>query len=441
MSWKDEYQSKLKSPQEAVQAIKSGDRVVMGIGASVSSVVVDAMIENHAAYKNVEIVNILPVIKTDYHKPEYSENFKINTLFVHTPSRALVDSGAGDYTPRLLHQIPHLFTEEMPVDVAIIQVSKPDKHGYCSYGISVEYIKAAAEASKTIIAHVNDQMPRTHGDAFIHISDMDVIVEHSEPLLAPPTAPIGEVETLIGKNVASLIKDGDCLQLGYGKVPDAVLSFLEDRKDLGIHTEMFSDGVVNLVNKGVINNSKKNFHPGTLVTAFLLGTQELYDFVDDNPAVQMYPVTYTNDPYIAGKNDNLVSINGCIQVDFLGQVCSESIGTTQFSGVGGQLDFVRASAISKGGRAILAMPATAKGGTISKIVPFLDQGASVTVGRYDVEYIVTEFGVAHLKGKTVKDRARALINIADPKFHDELKAAFKERFKVEFDEANTLQPA
>jgi len=432
MEWRNEYKQKLTTPEEAVKLIQSGDRVVTGIGASVSACLMEAMIENHKAYKGVEIVNILPVIKTDYHKPEYAENFKINSLFVHTPSRENVNSGVGDYTPRFLHQIPHLFTEELPVDVAIIQVSSPDKHGYCSYGISVEYIKAAADHAKTVIAHVNKQMPRTHGDAFIHISQMDCIVEKDEPLLAPPIQPIGELEAAIGKNCASLVKDGDCLQLGYGKIPDAVLSFLKDHKDLGIHTEMFSDGVVELVKAGVINNSKKNFHPGRIISAFLLGTQELYDFVDDNPMVLMYPVTYTNDPYIAGQNDNLVSINGCIQVDLLGQVSSETIGMQQFSGVGGQVDFVRASAISKGGRAILAMPATAKGGTISKIVPVLDEGAVVTTGRYDAEYIVTEFGVANLKGKTMKDRARALINIAHPKFHDELKEAFKTRFKVDF---------
>ncbi|MCL1990870.1 MAG: 4-hydroxybutyrate CoA-transferase [Defluviitaleaceae bacterium] len=432
MNWKDVYQEKLTTADEAVKRIKSGDRVVMGIGAGVSATLNEALINNHAAYQNVEIVNILPIIKTDYLKHELASHFHTNSLFVHNPSRKLVNEGIGDYTPCFLYQTPELWTGELPVDVAFIQISKPDKHGYCSYGIGVDYTKSAADQAKLVIAHVNDQMPRTHGDSFIHVSELDVIVEHSEPLLAPPTQPIGELETAIGKHCASLIQDGDCLQLGYGKIPDAVLSFLTDRKDLGIHTEMFSDGVVDLVNAGVINNSKKNFNPGKIISAFLLGTQKLYDFVDDNPSVLMYPVTYTNDPYIAGQNDNLVSINGCIQVDLLGQVASDTMGMQQFSGVGGQVDFVRAAAISKGGRSILAMPATAKGDTISRIVPFLDHGAAVTTSRQDVHYIVTEFGVANLKHKTLKERARALINIAHPKFHDELKAAFEQRFNVAF---------
>jgi len=432
MNWKDVYKEKLTTADEAVKLIKSGNRVVMGIGAGVSATLNDAMIQNHKAYSDVEIVNILPIIKTDYLKHEMASHFHTNSLFVHNSSRKLVNDGIGDYTPCFLYQVPELWTGELPVDVAMIQVSSPDKHGYCSYGIGVDYTKPAADHAKIVIAHVNDQMPRTHGDSFIHVSEMDCIVENSEPLLAPPPAPIGAVEEAIGKHCASLVEDGDCLQLGFGKIPDAVLSFLKDRKDLGIHTEMFSDGVVDLVNEGIINNSKKNFNPGKIVSAFLLGTKKLYDFVDDNPSVLMHPVTYTNDPYIAGQNDNLVTINGCIQVDLLGQVASDTMGSQQFSGVGGQVDFVRASAISKGGRSILAMPATAKGDTISRIVPFLDEGAAVTTSRQDVHYIVTEFGVANLKHKTLKDRARALINIAHPNFHDELKVAFKKRFKVDF---------
>ncbi|MCL2201964.1 MAG: 4-hydroxybutyrate CoA-transferase, partial [Oscillospiraceae bacterium] len=285
---------------------------------------------------------------------------------------------------------------------------------------------------KILLTQVNKHMPRTLGDCFLHVSQMDRIVEHDSPLFELPAPAIGEVEKAIGEHCASLVRDGDCLQLGIGGIPDAVLLFLKGRKDLGIHTEMFSDGVVELVNAGVINNSKKNFNRGKMIATFLMGSQKLYDFVNDNPSVSMHPVTYTNDPYIAGQNDNLVSINSCVQVDLLGQVSSETVGMTQISAVGGQVDFVRAAAISKGGRSIIAMPSTAKGGKISKIVLTLDEGAVVTTNRYDVEYIVTEYGVANLRNRTTRDRARMLIDIAHPNFREELKADFEKRFNVSY---------
>lgn len=322
----------------------------------------------------------------------------------------------------------------MPLNVAIIHVSLPDEHGYCSCGVSVDYsLHAAANARENggiVIAQVNQFMPRTLGDSFIHVSQIDYIVEHDEPIteLEPPI--ITDVERDIGRNCASLIKDGDCLQLGIGSIPDAVLLFLKEKKHLGIHSEMFSDGVVELVEAGVIDNSVKNFHNGKMVATFLMGTSRLYTFVHNNPMVYMAPASYTNDPYIAGQNDNLVSINSAIQIDLLGQVCAETIGTTQFSGVGGQVDFVRAAAISKGGRSIIAMPSTASGGNISKIVPFLDQGAAVTTSRNDVEYVVTEYGVANLRYHTMRDRAKALIKIAHPDFRNQLWDAFEQRFNV-----------
>jgi len=376
---------------------------------------------------------MLPLTGATYAKPGLESHFRHNSQFVGGMTRETVKAGHGDYTPCYFSQIPNLWSRTLPLDVAIIHVSSPDEHGYCSCGVSVDYNLHAVENAKLVIAQINKYMPRTLGESFVHVSNMDYIVEYDEPIsvLNPPV--ISDVEKAIGENCASLIKDGDCLQLGIGSIPDAVLLFLKEKKHLGIHSEMFSDGVVELVEKGVIDNSAKNFHKGKMLATFLMGTQRLYDFVNNNPMVSMYPATYTNDPYIAGQNDNLVSINSCVQVDLLGQVCSETIGTTQFSGIGGQVDFVRAAAISKGGRSIIAMPSTASGGKISKIVMYLDQGAAVTTSRNDVEYIITEYGIANLRYHTIRDRAKALIRIAHPKFRDELWDAFEKRFNVKAD--------
>jgi Acetyl-CoA hydrolase len=318
------------------------------------------------------------------------------------------------------------------VDVALIHVSEPDQHGYCSFGVAVDYTKPAAECAKTVIAQVNRNMPRTLGDSFIHVSNIDYLVESDDPIIELSPPKIGEVECAIGKNCASLIQNGDTLQLGIGAIPDAVLLFLKDKHDLGIHSEMFSDGVVELVEAGVITNKKKNFHPGKSVVTFLMGTRRLYDYVDNNPEVEMYPVDYVNDPCVIARNDNLISINSCVQVDLMGQVVSTSVGLKQISGVGGQVDFVRGANMSKGGKTIMAMPSTAAKGKVSKIVPLIDEGASVTTSRYDVNYVVTEYGIAQLKGKTLRERAQALITIAHPDFRPELIQAFEERFHSKF---------
>lgn len=322
----------------------------------------------------------------------------------------------------------------MPVDVALIQVSKPDEHGYCSFGVSSDYTKPAADCAKIVIAEVNKQMPRTMGNSFIHVSDMDFIVESDHPIIELPLPKIGEVEKAIGRNCAELVEDGSTLQLGIGAIPDAVLLFLKDKKDLGIHSEMISDGVVELVEAGVITNKNKTLHPGKSVVTFLMGTKRLYDYADNNPAVEMYPVSYVNDPKVIMQNNQMVSINSCVQVDFYGQVASESIGAKQISGVGGQVDFVRGASMSLDGKgkSIIAMPSTASKGKVSRIVPMLDEGAPVTTSRNDVDYIVTEYGIAHLKGKTNKGRARALINIAHPDFREELAVEFQNRFNCEF---------
>ncbi|MCL2367253.1 MAG: 4-hydroxybutyrate CoA-transferase [Oscillospiraceae bacterium] len=432
MHWKAYYKEKLTTANEAVKLIKSGDRVVTGLGVGGAPALLDAMVNNHEAYRDVEIVSMLPLVKPEYMSPDMEPHFRHNSLFISANSRQTVSDGHGDYTPCYFYRIPLLWDEDLPVDVAIIHVSPPDEHGYCSLGVSVDYTKHAAESAKILIAQVNTYMPRTLGDSFVHVSQMHCIVEQNEPLLSPGAPTIGAIEKAIGEHCASLVNDGDCLQLGIGAIPDAVLLFLKERKDLGVHTEMFSDGVLELVKAGVINNSKKNFNPGKIIATFLIGSQAFYEFVDNNPMVSMHPVTYTNDPFIAGQNDNLVSINSCVQVDLLGQVSSETVGMTQISGVGGQVDFVRAAAMSKGGRSIIAMPSTAKGGTVSKIVPLLDEGAVVTTNRCDVQYIVTEYGIANLKNRTNKERARALIEIAHPNFRDALKAVFENRFNCKY---------
>jgi len=432
MNWKDIYKQRLTTAQEAVKRIKSGDRISLSHAVGEPTYLIDAMVDNKEAYRDVEIVHMVPMGRASYAQPGMEPYFRHNSVFVGGPTRGTIKAGHGDFTPCYFSQIPNLFTRTLPLDVAVIHVSAPDEHGYCSLGVSVDYSKHAAEQAKLVIAQVNSRMPRTMGDSFVHVSQMDCIVEHDAPLieLAPPK--ITEVEKAIGENCAKLIKDGDCLQLGIGAIPDAVLLFLKDKKDLGIHSEMFSDGVVELVEAGVINNKRKNLHNGKMLATFLMGTQRLYDFVDNNPSVAMYPATYTNDPYVAGQNDNLVSINSCVQVDLLGQVCSEMVGTTQISAVGGQVDFVRAAALSKGGRSIIAMSSTAAGGKISKIMPVLDEGAAVTTNRYDVEYVITEYGVANLKYRTVRDRARMLIEIAHPDFRPQLKEAFEKRFSAKY---------
>ena len=430
MNWKTIYNERLMTADEAVKRIKSGDRVSLSHAVGEPSHIIDAMVKNHEAYRDVEIVHMVPMGKAEYAQPHMAPHFRHNALFVGAKTRDAVKNGYADFTPCYFSQVPSLWSHALPLDVAIINVSPPDDNGYSSLGVSVDYSKHAVKEAKLVIAQVNACMPRTLGDSFVHVSEMDCIVAYDQPIIALSPPQIGDVEKAIGENCASLVRDGDCLQLGIGAIPDAVLLFLKDKKDLGIHTEMFSDGVVDLAEAGVINNSKKNFNNGQMIATFLMGTQKLYDFVDNNPMVAMHPSSYTNNPYIAGQNDNLVAINSCVQVDLLGQVCSETVGMTQISAVGGQVDFVRAAAISKGGRSIIAMPSTAKGGALSKIVPVLDEGAAVTTNRYDVEYIVTEYGIANLRHRSMRERARMLIEIAHPDFRESLKEAFEKRFNV-----------
>jgi 4-hydroxybutyrate CoA-transferase len=429
--WINEYNKKVVKAKDAVSHIKSGNRVVIGHACSEPAELIKAMVDNKDSYKDVEIVHMVPMSKCEYTNPEMASHFRHNALFVGASTRKPVAESRADYTPCFFYEIPRLFKKGyLPVDVAMIQVSKPDKHGYCSYGLSNDYTKAAAECAKIVIAEVNDKMPRTLGDNFIHVSDIDYIVETSYSLIELQPPKIGEVEKAIGKYCSSLVEDGSTLQLGIGAIPDAVLLFLKDKKDLGIHSEMFSDGVVELVEAGVITNKMKTIHKGKNIVTFLMGTKRLYDFVDNNPSVEIYPVDYVNNPVVVAQNYKMVSINSCIQVDFMGQVSSESIGLKQFSGTGGQVDYVRGASMAEDGKSIIAMPSTASKGKISRIVPFIDEGSAITTSRNDVQYVVTEYGIADLRGKTLKDRARSLIEVAHPDYKQKLINEYQKRFNM-----------
>lgn len=433
MDWKKLYKSKLVSAKEAVCNIKSNSRVVVSIAVAEPTELIDALVANKENYENVEVVHMVDMGKSEYAQEGMEKYFKYNSIFVGASTKDAVNSGRSDFTPCCFYELPRLFEEGyLPVDVVLIQVSKPDKHGYCSFGVSNDYTKPATDCAKMVIAEVNENMPRVLGDSFIHISDIDYIVETSYPIMELKQPKIGKIEEAIGEYCASLIEDGSTLQLGIGAIPDAVLLFLKDKKDLGIHSEMISDGVVDLVESGVINNKKKTLNPGKIVVTFLMGTKKLYDFVDDNPMVESYPVSYVNDPTVIMKNSKMISINSCVEVDLMGQVCSESIGMNQISGIGGQVDFIRGANMCKDGKAIIAIPSTAAKGKISRIVPLIEKGTPITTSRTDVDYIITEYGIARLKSKSLKERARELINIAHPDFRPWLIDEYEKRFKTKF---------
>ena len=421
------------SAREAIRLIQNGDRVVIGHAAGVPLAITDVMAEHKEDYRDVEIMQMVSMGNAKFAEPGTEGHFHLNSMFLGAHSRQAVKEGRGDFTPCCFSEIPGLFRDYLPVDVAIIIVTPPDKDGYCSCGISVDYTLPAARCAKRVIAQVNPRMPRTHGDTFLHVSEIDAFVEIEEPVLELAIPKIGEVERAIGENCAKLVHDGDTLQLGIGGIPDAVLLFLKGKKDLGIHSEMISDGVVELIEAGVITNKRKTLHPGKTVVTFLMGTKRLYDYADDNPSIYMCGVDYVNDPFVIAGNDNLISINSCIQVDLQGQVAAESAGLSQISGIGGQTDFVRGARRSKGGKSIMAIASTAKKGTVSKIVPFLDEGAAVSTSRTDVDYVVTEFGIAALRGKSLKQRAAALIRIAHPDFRKGLREEYEKRFHCKFE--------
>ncbi len=421
MSWIDQYRSRLVTASEAVGCVESGMRVYIHPGCAEPEALVEALMVRAPYVKNVELIHLLTYGTSPYCAPDMAEHFRHNALFVGGNVREAVNDGRADYTPIFLGEVEALFESgEMPIDVAFIQVSPPDSHGYCSFGVGVECTLTAAKYAHHVVAQVNAQMPRTYGDSFIHVSEIDAIVELSQPLCEMKKHPTSEVFQQIGARVASLIEDGAVLQCGIGAIPDAVLPALMDRRDLGVHTELISDNVIPLIDAGVINGQRKNMKPRKIILGFVLGTRTLFDYIDENPIFEFHPAAYTNDPFRIAANDRMVAINSAIEVDLTGQVCAESIGAQFYSGFGGQLDFIRGAARSKYGKPIIALPSTARGDSVSRIVPRLAHGAGVLTGRADVHYVVTEYGVAYLHGRTIRQRAEALIQIAHPKFHNEL---------------------
>lgn len=419
---------KFVSAQEAVKAIKSNDRVFIHSIAAAPQQLIRAMTERAPELRNVEIVHLHTEGAAPYTAPELADSFRVNAFFVGANVRGAVHSGRADYIPVFLSEIPALFRRGfLPLDVAMIHVSSPDKHGFCSLGISVDIARAAVDCAKFVIAQINPQMPRTIGDALVHIHDIHAMVESDEPLIEAPIPQISAVEEAIGRNIAELIEDGATLQMGIGAIPNAVLSSLTNHKDLGIHTEMFSDGVIPLVESGVITGRKKTKHPGKIVAGFVMGTKRLYDFIDDNPQVLMLDIAYVNDTTVIRRNPKVTAINSAIEIDLTGQVCADSIGTLQYSGVGGQMDFIRGASLSEDGKPIIALPSTTSKGE-SKIVPFLKEGAGVVSTRAHVHYIATEYGVVNLYGKNLHQRANELLKLAHPSHREMLEKAVFERF-------------
>ncbi len=427
MDWQTSYRKKVTTAEEAVQVIKSGDNVWVHCGCANPTVLVKAMVARAEELRDVTVHHILTIGPADYVAPEYQGHFRHNAFFIGHNARSAVNEGFADTTLIYLHEIASLFYKGVqPIDVALIHVSPPDEHGFCSFGVTLDITKPACEVAKTIIAQVNPQMPRVLGDNFIHVNQIDHFVEVDLPLIEfPQVSDATEKETeifqKIGAHIAEMIEDESTLQLGIGSIPDAVLGFLTHKRELGIHTEVFADGVIKLVERGVITNTKKTLHRGKIVAAFVFGEKPTFDYIHNNPLIEFHPSHYVNDPFIIAQHKKMIAINSALQVDITGQVCADSIGSRLYSGFGGQVDFIRGAARSEGGKPIIALPSTAKDDTISRIVPHLLPGAGVTTNRADVHYVVTEFGVADLFGKTLRQRVYELIQIAHPKFRDELR--------------------
>ena len=421
MSWEMDYKRRLKTADEALQCVQSGMRVYIQPGCAEPETLVEALMRRGPDVYDVEIVHMMTMGCAPYVAPEMAGHFRHNAMFIGGNVREAINAGRADYTPIYLSEIEELFESgAMPIDVALIAVSPPDSHGFCSFGVGVDTTLTAAKCAKFVVAQINDNMPRTYGDSFIHVSDINAFVESSRPLCALTKPVVTDLQVAIARNVASLIEDGAVLQTGIGGIPDAVLPMLMDRKDLGVHSELVSDGIIPLIEAGVLTGARKNFKPRKIILGFALGTKHLFEFVDNNPIFEFHPTAYTNDPALIARNDKMVAINSALQVDLTGQVCSDSIGHKFYSGIGGQVDFLRGSSRSKGGKPIIAISSTAKNETISRIVPMLDPAAGVVTSRGLVRYVVTEYGIAFLHGKTIRERAKSLIEIAHPKFRAEL---------------------
>lgn len=431
------YNRKVVLAKEAVRYIKSGDNVIVQPGCAAPMELIRAMVDRKNELEDVKVYHILVVGDLPYAKPGMEKHFRHKAFFIGANTREAVNEGRAEFIPIFLSEVPLLFKKGfIKTDVALVHLSPPDEHGFCSYGVDVGTIKTSAEKSKTIIAQINKEMPRTLGDSFIHINKIHYIVEHNEPIKElPQIDPNASKELLdiydkIGLNIVDLIDDGSTLQMGIGAIPDAVMKYLAEKKNLGIHTEMFSDGIVDLVEQGIINGEEKTLHPGKIIAGFVLGTKRVYDFIDNNPIIEFHPQEYVNDPFVIAKNKKMVAINSAIEIDLTGQVCADSIGTRLYSGIGGQVDFLRGAAHSEGGKGIIAMPSITKDGNISRIVSKLKSGAGVVTSRGDIHMVVTEYGVAQLFGKSIQERARELIKISHPKFRDELTKYAKEIYKI-----------
>ncbi len=417
MNW---YQRRV-SPEEAAARVRSGQRIFLTGNCSTPQRFLEALTRRYQELQSIEIVQVLDLGAGDYITPEMSDHIRVNSLFVSSKIRKAVNTGIADFTPVFLSEIPGLFRSgRLVLDIAVIHISPPDEHGYCSYGVEVGVTKSAAESAGIVIAEVNPNMPRTLGDSFIHVSQIDYFIEVDYELPEIHPEPPSPSQDQIARHIAELIPDAATLQMGIGGIPDAVLRRLTNHKNLGVHTELFSNGVMEMIEAGVITCAAKSLHPGKVVAGFVLGTRDLYRYIHDNPIFEMRPTEYVNDPFIIAQNERMVSINSALEVDLTGQVCADSIGTQIYSGVGGQVDFVRGASRSKGGMTFIALPSTAKNGSLSRIVPQLKPGSGVTTTRNDVHYIATEYGVADLYGRSISERAMALINIAHPDFRDTL---------------------
>jgi acyl-CoA hydrolase len=428
MNWVADYRSKMRTAEEAVGQIKSGDRVYYGGNAAIPQTLVRALASRRAELTDVQLNHVLLLGEDPLSDPEMAGHFRHNSLFVGPADRKAVNDGRADYVPIFLYMIPRLFTQRIvPLDVAMVSVSPPDEHGFMSLGVETLASRAACNAARHVIVQVNEMMPRVLGDSFLHVRNVHAIVEATEALPTLEPGPPSEVELAISQHIMKLIEPGMTVQMGIGGIPDAVFAGMEGNLELGIHTEMLSDQAMYAIERGVVTGSRKTLHPGKVIITFALGSQRLYEFLDNNPLIEAHPVDHVNDPFIVSQNEKMLAINSAVEVDLTGQVCSDSIGTYIYSGFGGQVDFIRGAARSKGGKPIIAVSSTAKGGTLSRIVPMLKPGAGVVTSRADVHYVVTEFGVANIFGKNLRERCEALIKIAHPDHQDDLVAAAKER--------------
>jgi acyl-CoA hydrolase len=433
--WKDKFKNRILSTREAIKKIRPGDSIFIGTGCGQPQHLVDALVRHGDHIYDAHIIHLLTMGAAPYADPKFREKFKMNSFFIAENVRGAFEEGVGDYTPIFLSDIPRQFESGgISLDVALIAVTPPDVNGLCSFGVSVDIVKTAAANAKFVIAQVNEQMPRTMGNSFIHVNHIDIMVPYDEPIIPVEPPVSSDVLRSIGRNLARLVEDGSTIECGIGRIPQAMAEFLHDKKDLGIHTEMFGDWIIELVECGAVTCSKKNINNGKVVASFCMGSQKLYDYIDNNPFFEFHPTEYVNDPFVIAQHDKMVGINVGLEIDLTGQVCADSLGYQFYSGIGGQVDFIRGCARSRGGKPIIAMPSTAKNDTISRIVPALTEGAGVVTTRGDVHYVVTEYGIAYLHGKSIRERVLSLINIAHPKFRKELVQAAKSRHYVQPDQ-------